>query len=107
MILPTSIFDFVQDSNDYYFPPLVGTYLRWIRIAVFFLTLLLTPLWFLLIQNPGWIPDWLSFLKIEEPNSVPILAQLLLIEFVLDAVKLASVSYTHLDVYKRQVLLLW
>lgn len=92
MILPTSIFDFVQDSNDYYFPPLVGTYLRWIRIAVFFLTLLLTPLWFLLIQNPGWIPDWLSFLKIEEPNSVPILAQLLLIEFVLDAVKLASLN---------------
>lgn len=92
MILPTSIFDFVQDSNDYYFPPLVGTYLRWIRIAVFLLTLLLTPLWFLLIQNPGWIPDWLSFLKIEEPNSVPILAQLLLIEFVLDAVKLASLN---------------
>ncbi len=92
MILPTSIFDFVQDANDYYFPPLVGTYLRWIRIAVFFLTLLLTPAWYLLIQNPAWIPDWLAFLKIEEANSVPILVQLLLLEFVIDAVKLASLN---------------
>lgn len=92
MILPTSLFDFVQDTNDYYFPPVVGTYLRLVRIAVFILTLFLTPVWYLLIENPAWVPDWLSFIQVSEPNGVPIIAQLLLIEFVIDGLKLASLN---------------
>ena len=31
MILPTTFFDFTQEANDFYFPPLVGTYLRVLR----------------------------------------------------------------------------
>ncbi|MEG0253700.1 MAG: spore germination protein, partial [Muribaculaceae bacterium] len=31
MILPTSIFDFLQDVDDYYFPIFTGNYLRIIR----------------------------------------------------------------------------
>lgn len=92
MILPTAIFDFTQDTNDFYFPPLVGTYLRLVRIAVFLLTLFLTPVWYLLIQNPGYIPPWLDFIKISEPNSVPVIVQLFLVEFVIDGLKLASLN---------------
>ena len=39
MILPTRFFDFVQEANDFYFPPLVGSYLRILRVVVFLLTL--------------------------------------------------------------------
>ena len=85
-------FDFVQDTNDYYFPPLVGTYLRFVRDAVFFLTVFLTPVWYLLVQNPDWIPSWLDMLRIKEPNMVPLLVQLLAIEFVIDGIKLASLN---------------
>lgn len=92
MILPTSIFDFIQDTNDYYFPPLVGTYLRTVRSIVFFMTLFLTPIWYLLMQNPDGLPDWLDFVRIAEPNNVPIIMQLLIIEFVIDGLKLASLN---------------
>ena len=92
MILPTAIFDFVQDTNDYYFPPLVGTYLRLIRMAIFFLTLFLTPVWYLCIRNPGWLPEWLQFIQVAEPNTVPILLQLFVVELVIDGVKLASLN---------------
>jgi stage V sporulation protein AF len=92
MILPTSFFDFLQDTNDFYFPPLVGSYLRLVRIAVFFLTLFLTPVWYLLIRNPEYIPAWLSFIEVAEPNGVPVLVQLLIIEFVIDGLKLASLN---------------
>ena len=92
MILPTAIFDFVQDTNDYYFPPLVGTYLRLVRGLVFIATLFLTPIWFLLIQNPDSIPPWLDFVRIAEPNSVPILLQLLVIGLIIDGLKLASLN---------------
>ena len=92
MILPTSIFDFIQDTNDFYFPPLVGTYLRFVRGIVFFLTLFLTPIWYLLMQNPDMIPPWLEFVRIKEPNTVPIIIQLLVIEIMIDGVKLASLN---------------
>ena len=47
MILPTHFFDFFQEANDYCFPPLIGTYLKWIRILIFILTLFFTPCWLL------------------------------------------------------------
>lgn len=92
IIIPTGVFDFVQDINDYYFSPAIGAFLRYVRIWVFALSMLLTPLWYLLIKNPESIPKWLEFIKIEEPYSVPIIAQLLIVEFVVDALKLASLS---------------
>ena len=36
MVLPSTIFDFMQESNDFYFPPLTGTYIRVVRYIVFF-----------------------------------------------------------------------
>ncbi|MBR2315354.1 MAG: spore germination protein [Clostridia bacterium] len=92
MIVPTGIFDFIQDINDYYFSPATGAFLRYVRILVFSLSMLLTPVWFLLIKNPVWIPDWLEFIIIDQPYSVPVFAQLLVVEFVIDALKLASMS---------------
>ena len=77
MILPTSIFDFVQETDDFYFPPLTGTYLRLTRILIFFLTILFLPMWYLLVENPQWIPSWLDFIKIAEPISIPVIFQIL------------------------------
>ncbi len=92
MIIPTGIFDFLQDSNDYYFPPLIGSYLRIIRMLIFALTLLLTPIWLLLIQNEEYIPAWLEFIKIQDDYLIPPYAQLLIVEIIIDALKLASLN---------------
>lgn len=92
MILPTSFFDFTQDTNDFYFPPFVGSYLRIVRTVIFLLTLFLTPVWYLLIQNPEYIPGWLDFIRIEDPIALPVIFQLLIIEFVIDGLKLASLN---------------
>ena len=92
MLLPTYFFDFMEEANDYYFPPLVGTYLRYIRIAVFVLSLVITPIWYLLAKSPHAVPDWLQFVMVEEEGAVPLLAQLLLVEFLVDLLKLASLN---------------
>lgn len=92
MIIPTGIFDFLQDTNDYYMSPVIGSYMRIVRMLIFALTMLLTPIWFLLVKNPDYIPEWLEFIKVEEPNTVPIAAQLLIVEIVIDAIKLASIN---------------
>ena len=57
MILPSSVFDIIEEADDYYFPPVTGTYLRLSRMAISVLTLYLTPLWLLLMQNPDAIPS--------------------------------------------------
>ena len=92
MIFPTSFFDFLQETDDFYFPPLTGSYLRILRHIVFWLTVILTPTWYLLLMNPTWIPPWLSMVIPQEPGSLPILAQLILAEFALDGLKLASLN---------------
>lgn len=92
MIIPTGIFDFLQDANDYYFPPLIGSYLRIVRMFIFALTLLLTPIWLLLIQNEEFIPRWLEFIKIQNDYLIPPFAQLLIVEIIIDALKLASLN---------------
>ena len=92
MILPTSIFTFLQETNDFYLPPLTGTYLRLVRHGVFWLTLFLTPLWFLGVLNPELVPEWLSFALPDERGKVPIFLQLLLAEFVIDGLRMASMN---------------
>ncbi len=92
MIVPTSIFDFLQESDDFYLPPLIGTYLRLTRMAIFMLALVLTPTWYLLLSYPNAIPGWLRFIMIAEPAKIPLLAQLLMAEFMIDGLKLASLN---------------
>ena len=92
MLLPTHFFDFMEEANDYYFPPLVGTYLRYLRIAVMLLSLFITPLWYLLVKDPSQAPEFLQFVAPEEEGSVPLLVQMLLLEFVVDLLKLASLN---------------
>lgn len=92
MILPTSIFDFLQETNDFYFPPLTGSYIRTVRHIIFWLTLFLVPVWYLMTRYPGAVPDWLAFALPKETGLVPIIAQLLLVEFVVDGLKMASMN---------------
>ncbi|MBE6776143.1 MAG: spore germination protein [Ruminococcaceae bacterium] len=92
MIFPTGIFDFIQDINDFYFAPVIGSLLRFIRTLVFALSMVFIPVWYLLIQYEESLPDVLKFMLIEEKNTVPIIVQLLIIEFVIDTLRLASVN---------------
>ena len=92
MLLPTGFFDFTQESNDYYFPPLVGTYLRVLRVTVFLLSLFITPAWYLMVSEPNRLPGWLNFLSSPEPVSLSLLSQLLVVEFLIDVLKLASLN---------------
>ena len=60
MILPTSVFDIVEDADDYYFPPVTGTYLRLSRMMTGVLCLLLTPTWLLGMMHADALPQWLA-----------------------------------------------
>ncbi len=92
MILPTSVFDIIEDADDYYFPPITGTYLRLSRIIINIIAVILTPTFLLLFNNPHWIPECLQFIQITEPINVPIFLQFLILEFAVDGLRLASLN---------------
>ena len=92
MILPCTIFDFLQETNDFYFPPLTGTYIRSVRYLVFLSTLLLVPLWFLLTKNPETAPAFLEFALPRSTGRIPIFLQLLLVEFMIDGLRMACMN---------------
>ena len=92
MILPSSVFDIIEEADDYYFPPLTGTYLRLSRMIITLLSLFLTPIWLLLMQNPKIIPSWLEFIQLSDDLFVPLIFQLLILEFAIDGLRLAAVN---------------
>ncbi|MDD6067155.1 MAG: spore germination protein [Firmicutes bacterium] len=92
MILPVSVFDIMEEADDFYFPPVTGTYLRLTRMMIAVLTLLLTPTWLLFLQNPQWIPERFSFIAVRDAVNVPVFVQLLILEFAIDGLKLAAIN---------------
>lgn len=92
LILPASIFDFIQSIDDYYLPVLTGNYLKLLRILVLFVNMFLTPVYVLLTDNPQWLVGKLSFLLPKDPYILPIFLQFVLAEFAIDGLKLASLN---------------
>ena len=92
MILPTSIFDYLEETDDFCFPPLTGTYLRLVRTAILLLSVIITPLWYLSIEYADRLPDALSFLVPEDAGALPIILQLFLVELAIDGLKIASMN---------------
>lgn len=92
LILPTTFFDFIQEAQDYYLPPVTGMYLRLVRILVLFITLFATPVWLYMNYNPNIVPSFLQFTLLTKPMELSIFMQLMLLEFGIDALKLASLN---------------
>ncbi len=92
MIVPTSIFDIVEEADDYYFPPVTGTYLRLTRFLISILTYIMTPTFLLLMENPQWVPESFQFIMLQEESNIPLIAQFLILELAIDGLKLAAVN---------------
>ncbi len=87
IILPTTFFQFTQSAEDYYQNPAVGNYLRFVRFAAIFASLLLTPTW-LMLTEAGI--SWSPFFTVHEKIAVPLVLQIILLELGLDLFRYVS-----------------
>lgn len=92
LLLPTSIFDVLEEADDYYFSPIVGTYLKLARYAITIVTVLITPVWLLALQNPEYVPQIFRFVLLDEAQNVPVFWQLMIMEVAIDGLRLASLN---------------
>ena len=92
MMIPVSVFEFFQDTDDYYFPQLTGNYFRFLRILNFLLILFLTPIYVMMVEYDWFTPDILRFFVPEDDYVISIFWQFMLLELAIDALKLASLN---------------
>ncbi len=92
MVIPTTIFDVIDEADDYYFPPITGTYLRLTRFLIALLTYLMTPTFLLLMDYPRLVPPGFEFIVLKEAPNIPLLWQFLILELAIDGLKLAAIS---------------
>lgn len=91
MILPVTLFHFTQHAEEYFQAPIVGTYLRWVRLLATFLALFLTPLWLGLYLQKESLPQFLHFIGPKESSTVPVALQFFILEVGLDLIRMALI----------------
>lgn len=92
MILPTSIFDMIEEANDYYFPTLTNVYLKIARVLITVMTVFLTPIFLLFMQNLNWLPEAFAFVAVKDMVNIPLIFQLLILEIAIDGLRLAAMN---------------
>lgn len=92
MILPTSIFDMIEEANDYYFPPITAGYLKISRALITIATIFLAPVYLLFMQNQQWVPEMFVFSIVHEVINIPLILQYIILEVAIDGMRLAALN---------------
>lgn len=92
LILPTSVYDMIEEANDYYFPTMTRVYLKISRGLIAFLTVFLTPVFLLFMQNLRWLPKVFAFIAVQDVVNIPLIFQLLILEIAIDGLRLAALN---------------
>ena len=74
------------------FPTLTGVYLKISRGLIAFMTVFLTPVYLLFMQNPRWLPEKFEFVAVRDMVNVPLIWQLLILELAIDGLRLAAMN---------------
>jgi stage V sporulation protein AF len=91
IIAPATLFHHMQHAEEYRQNPAVGAYIRWLRFFAILSSVFLVPLWFMFVINPGYLPDWLSFIGAQKPVKIPLFGQVLIAEVAIDMVRMAAI----------------
>lgn len=81
IILPATYFYHFQHAEEFRQSPLVGGYLRIVRMIAIFLSVFILPLWYLSVVEQG----------LAIPGSVSVFGQLIIAEIVVDIIRLAAI----------------
>lgn len=92
MVLPCSIFQFTQSPEDYYKSPVVGNYIRMMRMFSLLASLLLLPL-FLLFGAYVPLPEEFALINTDGMTPLKLFIMVLVIEVALDLFRY-STSHT-------------
>lgn len=91
MIAPVTLFHHIQHAEEFRHNPIIGAYIRTVRIIGILISVFLVPIWLLLAENQQLLPPALEFIGPEEGLTIPLFVQFILANIGLDLLRLASV----------------
>lgn len=91
MLAPVTFFHFLEHAEEFFQTPVIGSYLRWIRLAGFFVATIIPPLWLALYLSPEILPPSLAFIGPKETSAVPVALQFFLLEVGIDLIRMALI----------------
>lgn len=91
IIAPTTLFHHLQHAEEYRHDPIIGIYIRWVRLLGVFFSFLLVPLWMLVVMEPQLLPPVLDFIGPKDTSQIPIMIQFLLAHLGIDLLRMASI----------------
>ena len=91
MIAPVTLFHHLQHAEEFRHNPIVGVYIRWVRILGVFISVFLVPLWLILVEYRDLLPEILAFIGPKESPTIPLFIQFILANLGLDLLRMASI----------------
>jgi stage V sporulation protein AF len=91
MIAPVTLFHHLQHAEEFRHNPIVGVYIRWVRILGVFTSVFLVPLWLILVEYRDLLPEILAFIGPKETPTIPLFIQFILANLGLDLLRMASI----------------
>ncbi len=91
ILAPVTLFHHLQHAEEYRQDPVVGTYLRWIRLFGIAFSLFVPALWLALALDKQYLPEFLSFIGTKESGDVPLFAQFIIASIGIDLVRMACI----------------
>ena len=91
MIAPVTLFHHLQHAEEFRHNPIVGVYIRWVRILGVFISVFLVPLWLILVEYRDLLPEILTFIGPKESPTIPLFIQFILANLGLDLLRMASI----------------
>ena len=91
MIAPVTLFHHLQHAEEFRHNPIVGVYIRWVRILGVFISVFLVPLWLILVEYRDLLPEILAFIGPKESSTLPLFIQFILANLGLDLIRMASI----------------
>ncbi|MGI6318679.1 MAG: spore germination protein [Firmicutes bacterium] len=91
MIAPVTYFHHIQHAEEFRHNPIVGVYIRWVRLLGIFISIFLVPLWLLLVNYSEMLPEALQFIGPKEKVALPLFLQFIVANIGLDLLRMASI----------------
>ena len=92
LLMPVTIFHFLQHPEEYHEDTAVGTYSRWVRLLAVLLSWIFTPVYVALASRPRLLPAALRFLGPKKPGPIPLAIQFIFGELGIDLMRLALLN---------------
>ncbi|MCL5115672.1 MAG: spore germination protein [Firmicutes bacterium] len=89
LIVPVTIFSFLQSAEEYHEDVMIGTYLKWVRFLGVLVSWVAPPLWYALFITHTHLPGKMDILMTPKVTDIPIFWQLVGLEVGVDLLRLA------------------